>query len=77
MTGRSREEREENRAIAVARRKAEERYRESPAGMRAAAAELRRSAIEMTDTNDRDAMLRVAAGYEQRSTGAQRGLRRS
>lgn len=73
MTGRPAAERELNRALVIAERKAEDRYADSPPGLRATAAELRRQAGAMIDRNDRDTMLRLAAGYEQR---AARALRR-
>lgn len=63
-------EREEHHAVVVAQRKAEERYAASPVGMRETAAYLRRSADAMQDSNDRDAMLRLAAGYECRAEAA-------
>ena len=74
MTGQPAAERAQNQALIVARRKADERYADSPAGMLATAANLRHRAAEMTDDNDRDAMIRVAAGYEERA--AQRGGQR-
>jgi hypothetical protein len=49
-----------------------ERHANSPPGLRATAADLRSKAIKMTDSNDRDAMLRLAAGYEQRANEALR-----
>lgn len=58
------------RALVTARVKDQERYSDSPAGMRATAAGLRQSAAHMVDSNDRDAMLRVAAGFEQRADAA-------
>jgi hypothetical protein len=70
MTGRPAAERREHTALVAAQRKAEARYWESPAGMRATAAELRRTAIEMTDRNDCNAMLRLAASYERRADDA-------
>jgi len=60
------------RALVTARVKEQERYGDSPAGMRATAAALRQSAAEMMDSNDREAMLRVAAGFEQRADTAYR-----
>lgn len=73
MTGRSAAERQEHRALVAAERKAEERYWNSPGGMRTRAAELRRASVEMIDSNDCDAMRRLAAGYEQRANEALRG----
>ena len=52
-------------------RKAQERFASSPGGMVETAAYLRRSARNMQDTNDRDAMLRLATEYERR---AEKGL---
>lgn len=75
MTGRPAIERELNRALVVAERKAEDRYGDSPPGMRATAAQLRRQAGDMTDRNDRDTMLRLAAGYEERAAAALRRMR--
>ena len=70
MVGKPAGEREEHQALVAARRKAEERYAASPVGMRETAAYLRRSADAMQDSNDRDAMLRLAAGYECRAEEA-------
>lgn len=67
MTGQPAAERAQNQVLIVARRKAHERYADSPAGMLATAAHLRHRAAEMTDDNDRDTMIRVAAGYEERA----------
>lgn len=58
---------EPNSAGLVALSKEEERQADSPLGLLATAAELRRRAAEMEDSNDSDTMLRVAAGYEQRA----------
>jgi hypothetical protein len=44
-----------------------ERARNSPEGMREAASELRSKARTMGNSGDRDAMLRIAAGYETRA----------
>jgi len=66
---------EENRAMLEARHKAEERQANSPPGMQARAAELRARAGEMEDTNDRDAMLRLAAGYVRRAEDAARRMK--
>jgi hypothetical protein len=67
---------EETRAAFVARLKSEERQAASPKGLQASAAELRSRARQMADTNDRDAMLRLAAGYEQRANKALRRQQR-
>lgn len=74
MTVRPAAEREETRALLAARLKSEERYADSAPGMQAQAVQLRRRAMEMKDSNDRDAMLRLAAGYEQRANAALRRL---
>ena len=66
--------REERLALVLAERKADERYAASLAGMQATAAELRRGAVLMRDSNDREAMLRIAADYDQRANAI---LRRS
>lgn len=68
-------ERQSDRAHVAAQQKAEERYANSSLGLLATAAELRRAAEGMRDSNDRDAMLRVAAGYEQRAVDVERRLR--
>ena len=76
MVGRPAAEREENQALREQRLKSEEQYSDSVAGMQVAAASLRRNAAEMIDSNDRDVMLRLAAGYERRADAAlQRSLR--
>jgi hypothetical protein len=64
MTGRSSTEREVRQAFRKQSLKSEQRYSESVAGMQATAATLRRSASEMTDSNDCD---RLANGYEHRA----------
>jgi len=43
--------------------------------MHATAAELRASAGKMEDANDRDAMLRLAAGYARRAEDAARRMK--
>jgi hypothetical protein len=48
----------------------------SPNGLQATARELRARAREMADSNDREAILRLAAGYGQRANDALRRLRR-
>jgi hypothetical protein len=72
MTSRSPEP---NRAILAARVKSQERYADSPPGLQATAAHLRARAGDMEDSNDRAAMLRLAAGYEQRANDALRNER--
>lgn len=59
-----------HKALLIARAKEEERRADSPLGMDATAAQLRRAAQDMVDSNDRDAMLRLAAGYAQRAARA-------
>jgi hypothetical protein len=75
MTHRLDADRAETRAAAEAWRKAEARFAESAFGMQAAAAQLRVDADAMIDSNDRDAMLRLATGYEQRAVAALRDNR--
>lgn len=77
MTGRPAAERADNHAIAAAQRRAEDQYAESPVGMHAAAADLRRHAVHMMDSNDRATMIRLAAAYERRADGAIRRLKRA
>ena len=67
MVGRPVADRAERRAIVAAERKAEEKHEESAFGMKAKAAELRRRAVSMADSNDRNAMLRVANGLERQA----------
>jgi hypothetical protein len=67
---------EESRALLEARIKSQELYAESPPGLQATAANLRAKAGEKEDSNDRAAMLRLAAGYEQRANDALRVARR-
>jgi len=77
MTGRAAIERAQNQALIAARQKEEDQRADSAAGMLATAAQLRHSAGGMTDSNDRDTMIRVAVGYEQRAAGVLRRLNRS
>ena len=72
MTHRLNADRAETRAAAEAWRKSQARFAESAGGMQAAAAQLRVDADAMIDGNDRDTMLRLAAGYEQRAAAALR-----
>jgi hypothetical protein len=44
-----------------------ERTRNSPEGMRITAQDLRKRAREMRNATDRDAMSRIASGYERRA----------
>ena len=67
MTDSLKADREKSKADLQARHKAEARFAESASGMQALATRLRRDADAMADTNDRDAMLRLAAGFEQRA----------
>ena len=56
-----------NKALIAAKLEKEEQHAQSAAGMRAMARALRKRATQMLDGNDHEAMLRVAAGYEQRA----------
>lgn len=58
---------EETRAAAAARRGSEERFRDSPEGMLETARKLVSRASQMSDTNDREVMLRLAAEFEGRA----------
>ena len=51
----------------AAYRRASERVKNSPDGMRQTARELRQSAASMPDSCDRDMMLRLATEYERRA----------
>jgi hypothetical protein len=75
MTGREAIHQAQHQALLKAQHKAAEKYAESAAGMQARAVHLRSEATAMTDTNDRDVMLRLAAGYEQRAANALRRQR--
>src|SRR5689334_23205339 len=70
MMNRKPAEGEQTAALVAAERKADERIAASPLGMRATASELRRKAHEMKDRNDQDAMVRLAAHYEERADEA-------
>ncbi|HWE73078.1 MAG TPA: hypothetical protein VG328_07955 [Stellaceae bacterium] len=63
-------------ALLPAQYKAQEQYAQSASGMRAKAIELRHTAAAMGDSNDRDLILRLAAGFEQRVDNASRGAKR-
>lgn len=65
-------ESELRRAMDAGFRKASERARNSPDGMRQTAQQLRQNAAQMRDDCDRDAMLRLAAEYERRATDRER-----
>ena len=58
---------EENRAAIAARQVSEERFRDSAPGLLETARELLFRASQMTDTNDRNTILRMAAGYQRRA----------
>jgi type VI protein secretion system component VasF len=58
---------EETRAAAEARRAADARFRDSAAGMLETARDLLSNASQMSDTNDRKMMLRLAAEFERRA----------
>lgn len=55
------------KALITARVKEQERYWDAPVGMQATAAALRERATKMVDSNDREAILRLAEGYDQRA----------
>lgn len=77
MVGRPVVERQQTQMLAAAKRKAEENYINTPRGMYVTAEELRHDAGHMLDSNDRDAMLRIAVGYEQRAGDVERRLKRT
>jgi hypothetical protein len=52
--------------------KANDRFHNSALGMKTTARELRSGAEHMADSNDRDAMLRLAAAYERRAGDVER-----
>lgn len=52
-------------------RRASERAKNSPDGMRETARLLRHNASQMRDSCDRDAMLRLAAEYERRAANGE------
>ena len=68
-------EAERRRGMEGAFRRASERTKNSPDGLRQTAVELRESATRMPDNCDRAAMLRLAAEYEHRAGDAERRLR--
>jgi len=53
-------------------RRASERFKNSPDGMRETAQKLRQGASRMRDSSDRDMMLRLAAEFECRATDKER-----
>ena len=61
-------ENERRQAMDASFRAASERTKDSPDVMRETARGLRQRASQMPNTCDRDAMLRLAAGYELRAT---------
>lgn len=63
---------ERRRAMDGAFRRAFEREKNSPNGIRETARELRQRASRMCDSSDRDTMLRLAAEFEFRATDAER-----
>jgi len=65
-------ESELRRAMDAGFRKASERAKNSPEGMRETARLLRQNAAQMRDSCDRDAMLRLAAEYERRASDGER-----
>ncbi len=68
-------EAERRRVMEGAFRRASERTKNSPDGLRQTAVDLRESAMRMPDNCDRTAMLRLAAEYEHRAGDAERRLR--
>jgi len=60
------------RTMDAALRRAAERTKNSPDGMRETARELRGNASRMRNSCDRDAMLRLAAEYERRAQDRER-----
>jgi hypothetical protein len=60
------------RTMESAFRRASERAKNSPEGMREIVQKLRQNASRMRDSGDRDAMLRLAAEVECRATDAER-----
>jgi hypothetical protein len=65
-------EAERRKILDAADRRASERVKNSPDGMRETARGLRASAARMPNNGDRDAMLRLAAQYEHRAQDAER-----
>lgn len=65
-------ETELRRVMDAAFRRASERAKNSPEGMRGTARQLRQNASQMRDGCDRDAMLRLAAEYERRANHGER-----
>lgn len=65
-------EAERRKATDSAFRRAAERAKNSPDGMRETARELRRNASLMPDSCDCDMMMRLAAEYERRANVAER-----
>jgi hypothetical protein len=65
-------EAERRKAKTAAFRRAADRVKTSPDGMRETARELRDSAAAISDSCDRDMMLRLAAEYERRAADIER-----
>ena len=65
-------ETELRRVMDAAFRRASERAKNSPDGMRQTARQLRHNASQMRNSCDRDAMLRLAAEYERRAFNGER-----
>jgi hypothetical protein len=59
---------EQRQTTEASLRAAAERAKNSPDGMRETARGLRQRALQMPDSNDRDAMFRLATEYERRAT---------
>ena len=70
-------ETERRRAMDGAFRRASERFKNSPNGMRETARQLRENASQMRDSCDREMMLRLAADYERRANDGERHARSS
>ena len=65
-------EAERRKVMDAASHRHSERVKNSPDGLRETARELRRNALQMPNSGDRDMMLRLAAGYERRAEDAER-----
>ena len=68
-------EAERRKLMDAASRRASERAKNSPDGMRETARELRQSAALMSDSCDCDTMMRLAVEYERRAHDAERRFR--
>jgi hypothetical protein len=70
-------EAERRKVMDAAFRRASERAKNSPDGMRETARELRQNASQMPDSCDCNMMMRLAAEYERRASDAERRRLRS